>query len=406
MTLRRLAGRWLRRLGWRRSTDRQAPRVRASERLRDVPTKVTIRDDRTLLVNGEPFFPNGLYYARDQIADASGDGLRALRDMGFNSVFVDGDIESVDDLDRIHRAGLYVCCRPGGRLYSQFQHLKTIVAIYGAHPALLFWEMDDEPVLNHVPLEETKQGCQLVRAIDPFHPILCNQWLSTMAEEQEMRDWGQLADVYGFSCYPVPSARWGSRMRLVEEGWPHSIAVVGTQTRAWRSYAPGKPIVPVLQAWAWNCLEDGDAAYPSLHEARFMTYQAVIQGANGLHHYGVVNPTRPHLACGIPPVLREDLDRTHADFEEAQWRNRIFWTYYSSVVEEIARMGAVFTSRDSEWRPGPLPASIEYRVKHHDGMNVILLVNASAEPVALRIEGVTDEVVEGFGVRVYSGGTR
>jgi len=137
-----------------------------------------------------------------------------------------------------------------------------------------------------------------------------------------------------------------------------------------------------------------------------MTYQAVIQGANGLHHYGVVNPTRPHLACGIPPVLREDLDRTHADFEEAQWRNRIFWTYYSSVVEEIARMGAVFTSRDSEWRPGPLPASIEYRVKHHDGMNVILLVNASAEPVALRIEGVTDEVVEGFGVRVYSGGTR
>jgi len=266
--------------------------------------------------------------------------------------------------------------------------------------------MDDEPVLNHVPLEQTKQGCGVVRAVDPFHPILCNQWFSSLAKERDMRDWGRLADVYGFSCYPVPASRWGARMQLVNEGWPHSIAVIGTQTKAWLSYAPGKPIIPVLQAWAWNCLEDGDAAYPSLVEARFMAYHAVIHGANGLHHYGTVDPLRPHFACGIPPVLHADLDRTHADFEAARWRNRIFWAYYSSVVGEISRMSGVFAARDSDWQPGPLPSSIEYRVKRHDDANVILLVNASAEPVALQLDGIADEVIEPFGVRIYSGGTQ
>jgi len=404
VTLRRLAGGVLRRLGWMRSGTRPPPRIRASDRLRDVPTRVTVRDDRTLMVNGQPFFPNGLYYARDEIADTSGDSLRALHDMGFNCVFVDGDIESARDLDRIHRAGLYVWCRPPGRLSGQFDQLKAFVARFGPHPALLFWEMDDEPVLNHVSLEESKKGCELVRAIDPFHPILCNQWFSTLAEEQDMREWGRLADVYGFSCYPVPTTRWGSRMQLVESGWPHSIAVVGRQTESWHSYAPGKPILPVLQAWAWNCIEDGDAAYPSLHEARFMVYHAVISGANGLHHYGAVNPMRPNLACGIPPVLHEDLDRTHADFERARWHNRIFWTYYSAVVGEIARMSAVFTARDSDWRPEGLPPSIECRVKRHEGANVLLVVNASAAPVALQLPAIADEVIEPLGVRVYSGG--
>src|SRR5690349_16277450 len=70
------------------------PRLRSSDRLReaDVPTRVAIRDDRVLEVNGKPFFPNGLYYADADIADASGERLQRLKAMGFNLLFVEGGL--------------------------------------------------------------------------------------------------------------------------------------------------------------------------------------------------------------------------------------------------------------------------------------------------------------------------
>src|SRR5205823_2657070 len=53
----------------------------------DSPNKVSIRDDRTILVGGEPFFPIGLYYAEEEIADPTGKLLADLHATGFNTVF-------------------------------------------------------------------------------------------------------------------------------------------------------------------------------------------------------------------------------------------------------------------------------------------------------------------------------
>ncbi len=100
MTLRRLAGRALRQFGWRRSPLERVPRVHPRERLRDTPTKVTQRDDRTLLVNGTQVIPERpvLRPGRDRRRQRV--GLRALRAMGFNRVSFDGDLESAEQLDR------------------------------------------------------------------------------------------------------------------------------------------------------------------------------------------------------------------------------------------------------------------------------------------------------------------
>ncbi|MBA2733421.1 MAG: hypothetical protein H0U54_11075 [Acidobacteria bacterium] len=423
----------LRRLRSRRTT--KVPRLSVRDLLpqAEVPTRVDVREDRTILVNGEPFFPLALYYARDEIDDESGEGLARLRAMGFNTVFFSGGLESANRLDRIWGAGLYVCYRPPGQLCCDFVLLKKVVSRFARHPALLFWEMDDEPVLNRVKFSNVEIGCRVVRSVDPYHPILCNQWLSDLDETEEMRRWAGLADVYGFSTYPVPSWCWGCRLKLVEQGWPHSIAVVGAQTELWMSYAPGKPIIPVLQAWGWNCLEDEEAAYPTYQESRFMAYQAVIRGAKGLHHYGMVSSSRPNFACGIPPKIHEDLDRTHADFLEARRRNRRFWSYYSKVVKELSLMSCVFTSRDAAWtleiRERQTPEcgkeSIEWRVKRHLNSFVILLVNASdanvtvvilapelkgrvlklwgeAKSVEVNSDGLFRDVLEPYAVRIYS----
>lgn len=425
----------LQRLGLRRGQVVRVPRISLSDRLSeaDVPSRVSVRPDQTILLNGLPFFPVGIYYVRDELSDTTGAGLRKLREMGFNIVFFDGGLESESQLDLIWDAGLHVWYRPPGELYREFDLLKRVVSKFARHPAVLFWEMDDEPILNGTKFSDVEIGCRVVRSIDPHHPILCNQWLPSRGQAGEIREWARLADIYGFGIYPVPAWRWGKRMSLVEEGLPHSVAIVGRHTELWKAYAPGKPILPVLQAWAWDCVTDGEAAYPNYSECRFMAYQAVINGAKGLHHYGAVESQRPNFACGIPPRVHEDLDQTHADFLTAQSYNRWFWNYYAKVVAEISRMSPVFVSRDAGWTPSikatpprrAVAGSVECLVKRYLDSDLILLVNASESPVAVEVgaarmshqaltswgrgssitvnsEGFFRDDLEPFGVRVYA----
>jgi hypothetical protein len=393
----------LRRLGLRQS---DLPRVSRRDRvpINKVASRVTVREDQTILLNGAPFFPIGLYYAQDEIADVTGAGLSKLRAMGFNTISFRAETQNTDELDRIWDAGLHVWYRPPGALHTDYHQLKEVVSKFAAHPALLFWEMDDEPVFNEVSFSQVAVGCKIVRSIDPYHPILCNQWMSALDQAEEMIRWARLADVYGFSMYPVPLWRWGKRMSLVESGWPHAISVVGKQTDLWRSYAPGKPIIPVLQAWAWNCLEDAEAAFPTYAESRFMAYQGVIHGAKGLHHYGATQAARLNFACGIPPPRDyENLEKTHADFLEARSRNEQFWSYYSRVINEISRMSGVFASYDSDWVPEIKEMSttgqIEFRVKRHVGSTVTLMVNASGHHAQFEAHApeLTDQVMKVWG---------
>lgn len=424
----------LRALGLKRGLSPQIPHISARDRLqdKDVPSKVSLRTDQTIMLNGLPFFPIGLYYAECEMEDETGTSLRQLRATGFNTIFFRGGLESESLLDLIWSAGLHVCYRPPGELYREYELLKQVVSEFGRHPALLFWEMDDEPVLNRLKLSDVAVGIRIVRAIDPYHPIACNQWLSSTKQADDMRMWGRLADVYGFSVYPIPLRRWNERLSLLDQGWPHSIAVVGKQTDLWKSYAPNKPIIPVLQAWAWDCLEDGHEGYPTYQEGRFMAYQAVIHGAKGLHYYGATSANRANFACGIPPRIHEDLDRTHSDFVEARRYNQWFWDYYSKLINELSRMSEVFACSDSVWftevhelGPRPYEARAEYRVKRYKDSAVILVANPCASPLTIEIrspemagctielwgtgksmkldsEGRFEDVLEPYGIRIYS----
>ncbi len=367
----------LRSFGLRRPPAMKVPRVASAERLRehDVPTRVSVRADETLLLNGRPFFPLGVYYAQAEIDDRSGAGLERLRTTGFNTILVDGMLEP-DTLDRIARAGLFVWYRPPGQLHGAFDTLKEVVRRVGRHEALLAWEMDDEPILNDLSIDIARRGCDLVRRIDPFHPILCNQWLPGADRLDEVRRWASLVDVYGFGIYPVPMRRWRTRTRPDGNGLPDSIAVVGAQVALWRKLAPGKPVIPALQAFAWNALEDADAGFPTASESRFMAYHAVIAGAKGLHHFGVPTADVPCFPCGVPPALNADLNRTHEDFLAARDANERFWTQYRHVIAELASMAEVFTAPDAATAVDA--GDVQYRVKAVAGSSVVLAVNTAA----------------------------
>src|SRR5688500_8749456 len=158
--------------------------------------KVTIRDDRTILVDGQPFFPVGLYYPEEEIADASGKLLKDLRDDGFNTLFFHAGAgeETKAKLDRIDAAGLKVQYRTPGGLLGGYEAMTAAVNQFKSHPALLMWEHGDEPTVNNVSFEAGKTGYELIKKLDPDHPVLCVQW-PDWKQPDEIKRWGTISDI-------------------------------------------------------------------------------------------------------------------------------------------------------------------------------------------------------------------
>lgn len=361
--------------------------------------KVTVREDRILLSDGKPFFPIGLYYAEEEIADPSGALLKDLRAAGFNTVFFHATAtdplgpETKAQLDRIAAAGLRTQFRPPGALLDSFDVLEKTVAVYKDHPAMLFWEHGDEPLVNNVAFERCEPGYRLMKRLDPDHPVLLVQF-PDWKREPELKRFGTICDVYAFDKYPIPLKRWWHQGADIPPRFTHSVAVMGQLTQWWRELVPGKPVLAVLQAWNRRPHEDGPAGYPTTAESRFMAYHSVIRGASGLLYYGKMRVSQPHTPSGIPYEINPDPKVLDQQFAEARALNDAFWSEFKHVVKELDGMTPVFTAKDADWTPEVAlaavtptkPGQIELRVKQPPGGGfVILLVNASEHPATITL---------------------
>src|SRR5205823_3053531 len=109
--------------------------------------------------------------------DASGKLLKELADYGFNTLgYYRSTKEWKAELDRAHQLGLKVWVRGhnGFAIESPAVEKAVIEQVQQlrGHPALLFWEFQDEPIYNKVPIDAARQGYRLVKKEDPDHPLL------------------------------------------------------------------------------------------------------------------------------------------------------------------------------------------------------------------------------------------
>ena len=76
-----------------------------------------------------------------------------------------------------------------------------------------------------------------------------------------------------------------------------TLSVVGDETRkSVASVGGGKPVFMVLQGFAWKNLTspaDPKAIYPSFAESRFMAYDAIVSGADGILYWGTHTTPKP-----------------------------------------------------------------------------------------------------------------
>jgi hypothetical protein len=247
--------------------------------------------DNRLMVGGKPWFPLGIYTT--PVGDAP---CCELHDAGFDLVCLHGMPPAPlrRALDMLGARGLRAWVPlsselqfADGDVTAKKSRIAGLVAAVGDHPALALWESIDEPAWGGASAWGLREGYQFLRALDPRRPLWTNH--APRNRVDTLVHYNQATDIAGCDVYPVP-------MPQTQSNLPNkTLSVVGDETRkSVASVGGGKPVFMVLQGFAWkNLTSPGDpkAVYPSFAESRFMAYDAIVSGANGVLYWGT--PTTP-----------------------------------------------------------------------------------------------------------------
>jgi hypothetical protein len=122
---------------------------------------------------------------------------------------------------------------------------------------------------------------QIIKEEDPNHPIVIIH--APRGTPESLRRYNVVGDIIGTDIYPI-SYPPGSHSTLTNK----NISLVGDHTKIMMEVAQGKmPVWMVLQiSWSGVLKPGRTLRFPTFPEERFMTYQAIINGARGLLYFG------------------------------------------------------------------------------------------------------------------------
>lgn len=250
----------------------------------------TVGYDRAGLfqVNGKPFFPILLYDAPTD--DAT---LAQLREFGFNTLTC-----KAEDAPRLREQGFY----------ASVHHPKP-----GTDAANVLFAMGiDSPALNYKTdmLAKTKAENDKVRAAIPKRPVLnaIGYWedepagvvAGKLPSKGMYEDVVAAIEVAAPYLYPVP--------------YQPAASVGEAVARAREAPGEGKPIVPILQLFAW----DAKARYPTPAELRCMAFLALAEGATGIgyYSYGSVTGHPKKTIAEVEPELWKSVKALNRELAE------------------------------------------------------------------------------------------
>ena len=310
--------------------------------------RVWIDEHKRTIVDGEPFFPLGMY--------SSVRWRRAEYVKGpFNTIASYLPLDAVE-MDFFHTNGVKVIYsvkdmhpampeRTPSTVTDEATasaYVHAVVDAFRSHPALLAWYVNDESTIERFNALRMRQ--ELLERIDPDHPT----W-AVLYQYDMMRAMSPTFDILGADIYPVtdyPLSRVTKEARWTRD------AMLGL-----------RPLWHVPQSFDKGVFRDnkpGAPPYrmPTVEEMRSMSWQYIAAGANGLIYYGFST---------IMPKKRKD--GTPFSFDKA-------WADICIVAEEVKRYIPVLLSVDEPPSVTGAPESWGLRVWRKDGETWILVVNA------------------------------
>ena len=353
-----------------------------------------------LLAGGRPVFPLGLsdpppvdgtapsgVHAWAEIAGA---GVNFVRHYQPWTAGAAGEqlLEVMHKLDvaRNHRLQVWLALAGVDHDLGQRQLLDEIVRTVKGHQGLGVWKGADEPAHGRVPVAGLVAVREHLRSLDPDHPLAIIEAPRNPAAAPGGRDrvltaaalrpYAAACDIHGVDIYPVsvPPGRHAGRSNT-------DISVVGDVTRIVAAATRRKAIWTTLQiAWS-GVLPPHPVVFPTLAQARFMAYDAIVAGARGLFFFG------GHLKEVMTPR-----DRARG------WN----WTYWRRVqrplVEELSgpRHVAALLAADAPFRVTASAKDLALSVRRDAESLYLIVVRRSPSAAGrIRFQGLPSGLSEG-----------
>ena len=177
----------------------------------------------------------------------------------------------------------------GQQASAREQMLSTVAASLKNHPGLGAYKGVDEPRnplrgANWIRPEGLVRAKNRLKALDPNHPLVIIQ--APRGTVAQLSPYRPALDITGADIFPLAYPP-GEHSDLENK----DLSVVGDVTRKMVRAAGGKPVWMTLQiAWSGTVVSARKPnvvpRFPTLHDLRFMAYQAIICGARGLMFFG------------------------------------------------------------------------------------------------------------------------
>ena len=319
---------------------------------------------QSLLVNGEPFFPIGLYWLRADILAPmrqlhfnSGDYYYKLRGEEVASLM---DAAAVEGMQILLELTEYARQKPE----PDYRAIAALVKRYRQHPALLAWYLVDEPDETKMAPASALAMYELIRELDPYHPVyLVNNRPHTYAA------YLGASDILAIDVYPIPN---------------YPITQVGNymQRARWTSLGQ-KPVWLIAQAFGG--VEHWPRS-PTAGELRNMIYQGLVGGAKGVLFYRYCQENERH----IQPLA--------------------LWREVQRLAAELAELGPVLLQEEHRLETQSAGGGVEVAVKEYKRDFYVFAVNVAEEPrrLDLRLAGLPPmkraEVLHGQAVPTLGNG--
>jgi len=289
--------------------------------------RVEIRG-KSLWVNGEPFFLVGIGHAAHWNF-----ALPEVGAKGFNAVVTHGRMEDPEsyrlDIDDAFANGMYSLASLTNGNWRDLEKVEQVILACRDAPGLLAWELQDEPNMRlaepadlphmerpyTIPPEQFKPVYDLIKRLDPGHPVWLNLAYGSVKDHQDYRD---VADIHSDDVYPLPD---------------YPLTHVAVNSDSVVQGAAGKPGWMYVQISPQSPTPlDGKDRAPTMEEVRCMTYMAVTHGISGIIHFSF-----------------------HSGAWSVNERAPAYWAQFADLTAELRTLTPYLTAAES---PDKLQAEI------------------------------------------------
>jgi hypothetical protein len=342
--------------------------------------RISFDKDGMLLIKGERKFIIGSYHLPKTKTP-----FESLASNGYNYVRVGPNKAQLDKASKFNLMTWITTGSIKEKDKSDTTRITELVDSFKDHPSLLFWEMVDEPAFSwnsaepRVLPQEMQETYNFIKKIDSEHLIITNHGPVNLIST--LQKYNSSTDLVACDVYPVIPHGIIPTFALYPDGLQGDllnpyISQVGEYVDKMKKVVNNsKPVFMVLQGFSWEMLKNENERdtsmilYPTYEESRFMAYNAIVHGANGILYWGTSYTPQPS-------VFMDDLNKVTKELAELQ-----------NVLS--AQTIKLNIKKEYHELMYSVDAGVEIMVKKVEGKTYMLTVNSDKNPVKVSFIGLS-----------------